>query len=335
MSHRLTEFSSSSGCGAKIGPGVLSQVVRALPNFQADNLLVGFDTSDDACAYDLGDGRVLIQTVDFFPPMFDDPFLFGQVAAANALSDVWAMGGEPVLALNLLCFPTCLELEQVRDILAGGHAKAAEAGVTVAGGHSIEDASPKYGLCVTGFGQKDKLWTNAGARPGDALVLTKPLGTGILVTAHGAGLLESGDFTKLTAIMSALNGPAKQKAENYHIHACTDITGFGLMGHCRELAEASSVTVRILSQAVPYQPAAPELARMGLIPAGAYRNREFLEGKARTDPALPLWLEDILYDPQTSGGLLFALPRQEAETLPWPIIGYAAERGSFPVIVEA
>lgn len=334
MTHALTEFSSCSGCGAKIGPGVLAQVVRELPAYPSDRLIVGFDTSDDACAYDLGDGRAMIQTVDFFPPMFDDPYLFGQVAAANALSDVWAMGGEPVLALNMLCFPTCLELGQVRDILAGGHAKAAEAGVVVAGGHSIEDASPKYGLCVTGFCQKDKLWRNAGAQPGDALVLTKPLGTGILVTAHGAGLLEQDDFDRLAAIMTTLNGPAKRTAERYHVHACTDVTGFALMGHSRGLAEASGVTVHILSGAVPYQSAAPELARMGLIPAGAYRNRDYLAGRAQVSPDVPLWLEDIFYDPQTSGGLLIALPEGEAQALPWPIVGYVTEKGPYDVIVE-
>ena len=334
MTHRLTESCTTSGCGAKIGPGVLSRVTRALPNFPSENLLLGFDTSDDACAYDLGDGRVLIETVDFFPPMVDDPYTFGRIAAANALSDVWAMGGEPVLALNLLCFPTCLTLEQVRGILEGGHAAAMEAGVVVAGGHSIEDASPKYGLCVTGFAPKDRLWRNAGARPGDVLVLTKPLGTGILFTAHKAEMLEPEDYDRLIDTVTALNREAKRAAQDLDVHACTDVTGFGLLGHAREMAEAGGVTVRIDARAVPYQPAAPELARMGLIPAGAYNNRAFLEPRVAVGEDIPLWLEDILYDPQTSGGLLLALPEADAAKLPWPVVARVTERADKPVYVE-
>lgn len=334
MTHRLTEFSACSGCGAKIAPGVLSELTRSLPNAPTGRLIVGFDTSDDACAYDLGDGRALIQTVDFFPPMVDDPFTFGQIAAANALSDVWAMGGEPVLALNLLCYPTCLTPEQVRGILAGGQATAAQAGVVIAGGHSIEDASPKYGLAVTGFAPKDRLWKNAGARPGDVLVLTKPLGTGILFTAHKAELLERPDYDRLMETVTTLNRDAKRAAESFEIHACTDVTGFGLMGHAREMSEAGGVTINIMSTKIPYQPAAPEFARMGLIPAGAYHNRDFLEGRAFVAESVPLWLEDILYDPQTSGGLLLSLPESDAKGLDWPVVGYVTERGQYAVVVE-
>lgn len=332
--HRITEFSCGAGCAAKIGPGVLSQVTRALPRYETEKLLVGFDASDDACVYALEDGRVLIQTVDFFPPMLDDPYTFGQIAAVNAMSDVWAMGGEPALALNLLCFPACLSLEQVRAILAGGHDKAAEAGVVIAGGHSIEDTGPKYGLCVTGFAEKDAFWRNGGARPGDALVLTKPLGTGILLTANAAGMLEKADYDRLIAHMTTLNRAAKQAAEKLRIHACTDVTGFSLMGHGREMAEGSGCTLHIDSKALPYHPAAPEFAQMGLIPAGAYRNRDFLAGKLTKKTDIPLWLEDIMYDPQTSGGLLLALPRADAEKLPWPIIGWAEEAGESPLVIE-
>lgn len=334
MTHRLTDFSACSGCGAKIAPGVLSELTRSLPNAPADQLIVGFDTSDDACAYDLGDGRALIQTTDFFPPMVDDPFTFGQIAAANALSDVWAMGGEPALALNLLCYPTCLTAEQVRGILEGGHAMAAKAGVVIAGGHSIEDASPKYGLAVTGFAPKDRLWKNAGARPGDVLVLTKPLGTGILFTAHKAGLLEQPDYDRLIDTVTTLNRDAKRAADGLDVHACTDVTGFGLMGHAREMAEAGGVTVHIMSASVPYQPAAPELARMGFIPAGAYHNRDFLEGRARVSAGIPLWLEDILYDPQTSGGLLLCLPERDAKKLGYPVVGYIGNKSEYSVVVE-
>ena len=321
MTHRLTEFCTTSGCGAKIGPGVLREVTASLPNFSSDSLLVGYDTSDDACAYDLGDGRVLIQTVDFFPPMTDDPHAFGCIAAANALSDVWAMGGEPVLALNLLCFPACLTLDQVRGILEGGHETCRKAGVTVAGGHSIEDTGPKYGLSVTGFAPRDRLWKNSGARPGDVLVLTKPLGTGILFTARRAELLEEEDYDTLLRTVTELNGTAKRAAEPLDVHACTDVTGFGLLGHAREMAAGSGVSIRLTSKNIPYQPAAPEAARMGLIPAGAYHNRAFLEPLVSAESHVPLWMEDILYDPQTSGGLLLALPRADAARLPWPVIG--------------
>lgn len=332
--HRITEFSCGAGCAAKIGPGVLRQVTASLPRYETEKLLLGFDASDDACVYDLEDGRVLIQTVDFFPPMLDDPYTFGQIAAANAMSDVWAMGGEPALALNLLCFPGCLELEQVRAILAGGHDKAAEAGVVIAGGHSIEDTGPKYGLCVTGFAPKEGVWTNSGARAGDVLVLTKPLGTGILLTANSAGLLEKEDYDGLIRCMTELNRGAKQAAQGLKVHACTDVTGFGLLGHAREMAEGSGCSLRLDSKAIPFHPAAAEFARMGLIPAGAYRNRDFLAGKVAAAQGLPLWLEDILYDPQTSGGLLLALPEPSAEKLPWPVIGRVEEEGDCPLIVE-
>lgn len=332
--HRITEFACGAGCAAKIGPGVLRQVTGSLPRFETEKLLLGFDASDDACVYDLEDGRVLIQTVDFFPPMLDDPYTFGQIAAANAMSDVWAMGGEPALALNLLCFPTCLSLEQVRSILAGGHDKAAEAGVVIAGGHSIEDVGPKYGLCVTGFAPRDAVWTNSGARPGDVLVLTKPLGAGILLTANSAGLLEKADYDALIAHMTALNGPAKRAAENLRVHACTDVTGFGLMGHAGEMADGSGVSLHIRSGALPFHAPAEEFAQMGLIPAGAYRNRDFMEGKVTAQTRLPLWLEDIMYDPQTSGGLLLALPEEDAEKLPWPVIGSVTERGETALVIE-
>ena len=332
--HRITEFTHGAGCAAKIGPGVLSKVVASLPRFETDKLLVGFDTSDDACAYDLGDGRVLIETVDFFPPMLDDPYVFGQIAAANAMSDVWAMGGEPALALNLLCFPTCLTLEQVRSILAGGHDKACEAGVAIAGGHSIDDVGPKYGLCVTGFAEKEKIWRNGGARPGDVLVLTKPLGAGILLTANSAGLLEKPDYDAVVANLTRLNRDAKRAAEGLAVHGATDVTGFGFMGHAREMADASGVTIRVYSAQIPHYSAAQGFAEMGLIPAGAYRNRDFLAGRVQKKADLPLWLEDLLYDPQTSGGLLLALPEADAKNLPWPVVGTVEPREEASIVIE-
>lgn len=332
--HKITEFSCGAGCAAKIGPGVLEELLHSLPSYPSERLLTGYEASDDACVWDLEDGRVLIQTVDFFPPMLEDPYTFGQIAAANALSDVWAMGGEPALALNLLCLPTCLNSDQVQAILAGGRDKSAEAGVVIAGGHSIEDSCLKYGLSVTGFAAKDSLWRNGGARPGDVLVLTKPLGAGILLTANSAGLLEPADLEELVHNLTTLNREAKQTAEKLRVHACTDVTGFGLLGHAREMAAASGITIAVESGSVPHYKAAEEFAAMGLIPAGAYRNRDYLAGRVQKENDIPLWLEDILYDPQTSGGLLLALPEPDARQLPWPVIGTVEEGGPSPLIVR-
>lgn len=273
----LTQLCQTAGCAAKIGPGVLAEVVKNLPRYENKNLLLGFDTSDDACVYDLGDGRYLIETIDFFPPMVDDPYVFGQIAAANALSDVYAMGGKPFLAMNLLCFPTCLELERVKAILQGGHDKAVEAKTVIAGGHTIDDFTPKYGLSVSGFAASDSLLTNAGAKEGDVLVLTKPLGTGILTTALKAEMLEDKDYQALIKSMTKLNNIDLSGIE---VHACTDVTGFSLMGHGREMADGANVTIEIFAERVPQFDAALNFARMGMIPAGAYRNREFLRIKS-------------------------------------------------------
>lgn len=310
---RLTELVEAAGCAAKLAPGSLSQVLADLPRTQDKNLLVGFDASDDACVYDLGDGRGLVETCDFFPPMVDDPFLFGQVAAANALSDVWAMGGMPILALNLLCFPNCLGIEVAGQILAGGADKCREAGCSVAGGHSINDAEPKFGLSVTGFVELDHLLTNGGAQVGDALVLTKALGTGILTSAYKGGLLDETGLQVATDSMITLNQGAAQALQGLDPHACTDITGFSLMGHGCEMAEASGTTLEIHAWAVPVLVRAREMAQLGLIPAGAYRNRDFFGPRVSLDDSLELDVTDVLFDPQTSGGLLVALPRAQAE----------------------
>ena len=230
--------------------------------------MVGYDSSDDACVYRVNDDTAVIQTVDFFTPIVDDPYMFGQIAAANALSDVYAMGGVPKLAMNLLCVPNCLSLVTVRKILEGGHDKAVEAGCVIAGGHTIEDNEPKYGLCVTGFVHPDRILKNVGAQPGDVLVLTKPLGTGVLTTAAKAGLLEPKQIEEMTMHMATLNakaGVAVQATE--HVHACTDITGFGLLGHCYEMASGSGVTIRLKGDALPLMSGAADMAKMGLSPA--------------------------------------------------------------------
>ncbi len=290
-------------------------MVGKLPKFFDDKLLVGFDTSDDACVYKLRDDLAIIQTVDFFPPMVDDPFTFGQVAAANALSDIYAMGGEPTLALNLLCFPSCLPQDIMEAILQGGASKVIEAGAIIAGGHSIEDEEPKYGLCVSGFIHPSAVWSNATAREGDVLILTKPLGSGIINTAVKADLLTEAQFAPTVAAMTALNKVARDAAIGADIHACTDITGFGLAGHACEMAEGSGVGIELYAQALPLLPHARDLAVMGIVPGGTYRNREYFDSRVTMDNRVPLPVQDICFDPQTSGGLLLAVGEKDADAL--------------------
>lgn len=277
--------------------------------------MVGFDSSDDAAVYRINDTTALIQTVDFFPPVVDDPFQFGQVAASNALSDVWAMGGTPKIAMNLLAFPSCLPLETVKDILAGGYDKVQEAGAVIAGGHSIEDKEPKYGLCVSGFAHPSEILTNSGAKEGDILVLTKPLGTGILSTGAKAGLLSPEEYDEMLRIMITLNQKAQRAMLPVRPNACTDITGFGLLGHVQEMAKGSGCEIELWGARVPIVPKALELAREGIIPGGAYRNMEYLDGSVTVDPDVPLEVSDVLYDPQTAGGLLIAVPEARVEAL--------------------
>ena len=289
--------------------------MSGLPNLPDPNLLVGYDSSDDACVYRISEDLAVIQTVDFFTPIVDDPYTFGQIAAANALSDVYAMGGRPRLAMNLLCVPGCLSPETVRRILEGGHDKAREAGCAVAGGHTVQDNEPKYGLCVTGFVHPDRILRNVGARPGDVLVLTKALGTGVLATGVKGGLVSQMDYQTMVDSMTTLNARSGADLAEAEVHACTDITGFGLLGHALEMAEGSGVTLRLQSRAVPLLPGAKELAELGIIPAGAYRNMDHVEPRLRVTSSAERALTDLCADPQTSGGLLAAVPRQEAEPL--------------------
>lgn len=288
--------------------------MRQLPRPTDQRLLVGIDTADDAGVYLLDAATALIQTVDFFTPVVDDPFLFGQIAAANSLSDVYAMGGRPLTALNIIAFPVCsLDNEVLLAILQGGHSKVAEAGALIVGGHTIDDAEPKYGLSVTGTVHPDKIWTNAKAQAGDRLVLTKPLGTGVLTTAARADMFPVGVAAAIDS-MSALNRTAAEVASEFTIHACTDITGFGLLGHLSEIASASGVRLEIDSNKLPLLPDAPEAAAMGFVPAGAYANRDFLQA-VTINPEVIECIKDLCYDPQTSGGLLFSLPEIEAGRL--------------------
>ena len=311
---KLTKLASCGGCGAKVGAGVLAQLLEGLQVHSDPNLLVGFDKSDDASVYKVSDHLALVQTVDFFPPMVDDPYLFGQIAATNALSDVYAMGGEPKLALNLLCVPEDLPKEFVHQLLRGGYDKVYEAGAIITGGHSIFDPEPKYGLSVTGFVHPDKVLTNSGAKPGDVLLFTKPLGIGVLTTAAKAEMASEEAMALAYKMMTTLNKSARDAMVKYHVHACTDVTGFGLLGHTYEMAQGSDVEITLNVDAIDIIPEALDLARIGILPAGMYRNRKFAEdGVDAGDTELAK--QDLLYDPQTSGGLLMAVAPEDADAL--------------------
>ncbi len=271
---------------------------------------------DNAGVYKLTDELAIIQTIDFITPIVDDPYMFGQIAAANALSDVYAMGGKPLTAMNVVCFPTkSLDISVLKDILRGGVDKMGEAGVALVGGHSVEDTELKYGLSVTGVVSPKRLVTNAGAKAGDKLIFTKPLGTGIISTALKAGMVDEETITKLTKCMVTLNDKASELMQKVGVHACTDITGFGLLGHTVQLAQNSHVSIIIQLTSIPFLPEAIEFAKQGLCPAGLHRNREFYSGAVKIDEELPIYMQDILFDPQTSGGLLICLSPGKAELL--------------------
>lgn len=311
---KLTKLAHTAGCAAKIGPGTLAGILESLPKFEDPRLLVGIETSDDGAIYQVNDEVALIQTLDFFPPMVDDPYVFGQVAAANALSDIYAMGGEPKVALNIVAWPNCVNPRFLAEILRGGADKVKEAGAVLAGGHSIQDDVPKYGLSVSGFVHPDRILKNCGAVAGDVLILTKPLGTGIVNTAVKAELASKEAEAEVIGVMTSLNKKAKQIFDRYEIHACTDVTGFGLAGHSLELAKGSGVTVEIDGAGLPLQAAACEYAKMGLIPEGAYKNRAYAGQDADVSRAEE-WLQDIFFDPQTSGGLLVSVTPETAEKI--------------------
>ena len=310
----LTKLASCAGCGAKVGAGVLAQLLEGLKVHRDPRLLVGFDKSDDASVYQISEDLALVQTVDFFPPIADDPYLFGQIAATNALSDVYAMGGEPKLALNLLCIPESMPKEAVHQLLRGGYDKVYEAGAIITGGHSILDPEPKYGLAVTGFVHPEKMLTNSGAKPGDVLLLTKPIGIGVLTTGAKAELTTPEAMELAYRLMTTLNKSARDAMIRYRVHACTDVTGFGLLGHAFEMAQGSDVRLDLEVDGVDLIPEALELARMGILPAGMYRNRHFAEAGVDAGD-VELARQDLLYDPQTAGGLLISVAAEDAPAL--------------------
>ena len=284
-----------------------------LPGIEDERLIIGSDTSDDAAVYKLNDEIALVQTLDFFTPVVDDPYIFGQVAAANSLRDVYAMGGKPLMAMNIVCFPECLELEVLKQILKGGADKAVEAGALLVGGHSVKDEEPKYGLSVTGIVHPEKVLANNTAKVGDYLILTKPLGLGILNTAIKADIASKEQYDMAVKTMVTLNKYAFEALDGLNISSCTDITGFGFMGHAYEMAKGSGVSLEIYSDKIPIIDGARELAGSGIIPIGMYSNKNYVEDDVELDEDIDETIEDLLYDPQTSGGLLVAIDEADVE----------------------
>jgi selenide, water dikinase len=310
----------------------LDRVLRNVPRWADENVLVGFDTADDAGVYKLSPELALVQTVDFFTPIVDDPYTFGAIAAANSLSDVWAMGGRPVSALSVLAYPAKGDVGDLESILKGGAEKMREAGCSILGGHSVADDEIKFGYAVTGLVHPDRVKANAGARAGDVLMFSKRIGTGVIGTALKRGMASQEHVDAAVESMLALNRAACEEMLAFDVHGCTDITGFGLIGHAREMALASGVTLEIQVDQVQLLPGALEYARGGALPGGLHNNREFASCAVETRRALPRELEDLLYDPQTSGGLLYSVPESDAAriTRAWRI-GRVTERGAHAI----
>ena len=311
---KLTKLAKCAGCGAKVGAGVLAGLLADIKVRTDPNLLVGFDKSDDASVYKISGELAIVQTVDFFPPIADDPYTFGQIAAANAMSDIYAMGGEPKLALNVMAVPADMDRDTVHAILRGGYEKVYEAGALITGGHSILDDEPKYGMAVTGFVHPDKIITNSGAKPGDELIFTKPLGSGIMTTAAKAGMASEEGLKYVLSVMTTLNRAARDIMVKYRVHACTDVTGFGLMGHLLEMTQGSGTGAVIDVRGIALVEESLRLAEMGILPEGMYRNRSFAESSVDGGD-VSLAVQDMLYDPQTSGGLLMAVDPDDADAL--------------------
>lgn len=343
MDKRLTELTKSSGWAAKIQPDILAQVLSQLPKMHDERLIVGLETSDDAAVYKMDENRAIIQTLDFFTPVVDDPYTFGQIAAANSLSDIYAMGGEPTLAMNIVCFPDCLKPEVLAEILKGGQSKVAESGAILVGGHSISDDEPKYGLSVTGFVHPEKVWTNGGAKVGDLLILTKPLGLGIINTAIIGGLADKDSYDEAVFNMITLNKYAKESIDKEEgINSVTDVTGFGIIGHAQEMAESSNTSIRLYAESIPLIKNTINYAEMGLVPAGTYTNKNYFKPYVGLEGKMSVTMEDILYDPQTSGGLLISVSRGNAAKIldnlkktptKCAIIGEVVEREKHHIII--
>ncbi len=335
-------FCKGGGCTAKLGAGILNHVLERLPRGEKDeNLLVGYDSKDDAAVYKLSDDLAFVQTLDFFPPMVDDPYTFGKIAATNALSDIYAMGGEVKAALNIVCFPEKMDLNILGEIMRGGAEKVIEAGGTLAGGHSIADTDVKYGLSVTGIVHPDKIYTNNGARPGDALILTKRLGVGIICTANRVGEASAEAMEAVIESMTTLNKYAAECCKTFEIHACTDVTGFSFLGHLHEMMDGRN-SCHIYADQMPIFEEALRHADEFLLTAAGQRNRNFTGPYVRFEN-ISFAMEEILFDPQTSGGLLIALAKEDAPALleqlqetgaPARIVGEVTEKADIEILVS-
>ncbi len=343
MDNRKDEivFCRGGGCTAKLGPGMLGKVLEQIPRMKDPNLLIGYDSSDDGAVYKLREDLAVVQTLDFFPPMVEDPYVFGQIAAANALSDIYAMGGDVKTALNIVCFPENWDLNILGKIMLGGSEKVKEAGGILAGGHSIADQEVKYGLSVLGTIHPDKVFANNQCREGDRLILTKPLGTGIICTANRIGEASEEALDQAVRSMTTLNKYASETIRKYRVHGCTDVTGFGLLGHLNEML-GDVFSAVLCSDRVPYIKEAFAYAGEFFLTGAAQRNRNHMEGQVEFQN-VPFEMEEILFDPQTSGGLLVSLAPEDGETcledikklgLPCGMIGTVVKRREKKIYVK-
>ena len=334
-------FCKSGGCSAKLGAGVLDHVLAKLPRKEDKNLLVGYDTKDDASVYKLRDDLAIVTTLDFFPAMVEDPYIFGQIAATNALSDIYAMGGEVISALNIVCFPENEDLNILGEILMGGAKKVEEAGGLLVGGHSIQDEDIKYGLNVTGKIHPDKIYQNCNVKEGDMLLLTKPLGVGILLSAYKMQALDKTAYKAMITSMTTLNRYASEIMKKYKVHACSDVTGFGFLGHLHEMLD-NKYSVDIYMDNIPLLPNVYDCAKEFYITAAGQKNRNFLKDKVVFEN-VDFAMEEILFDPQTSGGLLISVAKEDASrllkdietlNLPCGIVGTIKKKREYEIYVK-
>ena len=337
-------FCKGGGCTAKLGAGVLSHVLERLPKGEPDeNLIIGYDSKDDAAVYRISDDVAIVQTLDFFPPMVDDPYVFGQIAATNAMSDVFAMGGQVKTALNIVCFPEDMDLNILGQIMQGGSEKVIEAGGTLAGGHSIADEGVKYGLSVTGVVHPQRILANNTGKPGDILILTKKLGVGIVCTANRIGAASDASMKETILSMTTLNKRAAEISNKYRVHACTDVTGFSFLGHLHEMMDGR-LSSRIYADYIPVIEGALEYADEFYLTAAAQKNRNYVGNSVSFGEGVSFAMEEVLFDPQTSGGLLLAVHPEDAtslleemqkEGLPAAIVGEITEKTDVEITVEA
>lgn len=311
----LLKTVEQGGCSAKIPPDLLDKIVSRIPILQHKNLLVGTETHDDAAIWKISDEQALIQTTDFFPPLCSDPYDFGQIAAANALSDVFAMGGEAFMAMNLVMFPSKLNMEILEAILLGGAEKVKEAGAVLCGGHTIDDVTPKFGLAVAGFVHPEEMTTNAGVKPDQVLILTKPIGTGIIMAGHKMGEIQANEYNACLESMKLLNREGARLMRKYKVRGATDITGFGFLGHALKMAKGSKVQLKIKASSMPLLKGSYALAELGCLPGACFRNLKYVEDECSFSLTLDYNLKMLLLDAQTSGGLLIAVASDRANDL--------------------